>query len=131
MQQLKTTNQVVKTRDRQISKGIVVAMSCEILKINEETYRVQSEKAVDRFYVVRFSRGEPNYCTCKNWEIVSQRDSNHICKHMRSIIYASVHGLIIEQDPQRPEIQPHHHTSNNKEEENRLPTSWKSEQYGY
>ena len=56
--------QVVETRrDRQIAKGIVVAMSCEILKINDETYRVQSEKAVDRFYVVRFSDGEPNYCT--------------------------------------------------------------------
>ncbi len=121
--------QVVKTRDRQIAKGIVVAMSCEILKIDEETYRVQSEKAVDRYYIVRFSNKEPHYCTCKNWEIVSQRDANHICKHMRSIIYASVHNLIVEQVPQRPEIQPHHHTS--AEEEIRIPSSWKSDQYGY
>ena len=56
----KTINQVVETRDRQFSKGIVVAMSCEILKINDETYRVQSESAVDRYYVVRFSDGEPD-----------------------------------------------------------------------
>lgn len=86
------------TKDRQFSKGIAVAMSCEILKINDETYRVQSEKAVDRFYIVRFSKGEPTYCTCKNWEIVSQSNANHVCKHMHSIIYASVNGLIIEQN---------------------------------
>ena len=33
-------------RDKQFSKGIVVAMPCEILKINNKTYRVQSEFAV-------------------------------------------------------------------------------------
>ena len=93
----RTTNQVVetRTRDRHFSKGIVVAMSCEILKINDETYRVQSEKAVDRYYVVRFSDGEPNYCTCKNWEIQSQRNTNHVCKHMKAIIYSEIHGLIV------------------------------------
>ena len=101
MNNQKTTNQVVETRDRKFSQGIVVAMSCEILKINDETYRVQSEKTVDRYYVVRFSGGEPNYCTCKNWEIQSQRNADHVCKHMHSIIYASVNGLIIEQVPSR------------------------------
>ena len=69
----KTINQVVETRDRQFSKGIVVAMSCEILKINDETYRVQSESAVDRYYVVRFSDGEPKYCTCKNWDTITAK----------------------------------------------------------
>lgn len=93
-------NQVVVTKE--FSKGIVVAMSCEILMINDETYRVQSETAVDRYYVVRFSDGEPTYCTCKNWEINSQRNVTHVCKHMHSIIYASVNGLIVEQIPSRP-----------------------------
>ena len=51
---------------------------------------------------------------CKNWEVVSQRDSRHICKHMRSIIYASVNGLIktaANQTPSRLETK----------EENRIP----------
>jgi hypothetical protein len=88
-------NQIVETRDRRISKGMVVAMSCEILKINDETYRVQSESVVDRYYIVRFVDGEPTYCTCKNWEINSQRNTDHVCKHMHSIIYASINGLAI------------------------------------
>ena len=79
----------METKDRTIAKSIVVAMTCEILKINDETYRVQSESAVDRYYVVRFSDGEPTYCTCKNFEINSQRNADHVCKHMHSIIYAS------------------------------------------
>ena len=112
MNNYKTTNQVVETRNRQFSKGIVVALSCEILKINDETYRVQSESAVDRYYIVRFSDGEPTYCTCRNWEINSQRNPDHyLCKHMHSIIYASVNGLIIEQVPSRLESQPRHHTT--------------------
>ena len=113
MQQLKTTNQVVEKRDRKFSQGIVVAMSCEILKINDETYRVQSEKTVDRYYVVRFSEGEPNYCTCKNWEIQSQRDSNHICKHQKSIVIAENYGLI----------------STTKQE--KKGESWKNENYSF
>ena len=143
-----TINQVVETRDRKFSQGIVVAMSCEILKINDETYRVQSEKTVDRYYVVRFSGGEPNYCTCKNWEINSQRNADHVCKHMHSIIYASVNGLIIEQDPSRSETQPSHHTTTDysrlstiipTQHESRSKTlvkqvpsnDWRSDNYGY
>lgn len=100
----KTTNEVVEKRDRSISKGIIVAMSCEILKINEETYRIQSETAVDRYYIVRFSGGEPTYCTCKNFEIASQRNADHVCKHMRSIIYASVNNLILVNEPIKTRI---------------------------
>ena len=113
MNNYKTPNQVVETRNRQFSKGIVVALSCEILKINDETYRVQSESAVDRYYIVRFSDGEPTYLyMCRNWEINSQRNPDHyLCKHMHSIIYASVNGLIIEQVPSRLESQPRHHTT--------------------
>jgi hypothetical protein len=137
--------QVIETRDRQFSKGMVVAMSCEILKINDETYRVQSESAVDRYYIVRFLDGEPTYCTCKNYEINSHRNANHMCKHMNPIIYASVNGLIIEQVPTRPLSQPsdtekevNNYLLSSKQNESRLVTfvkqqssSWRDSLYDF
>lgn len=88
--------EIVHEKDRSISKGIVVAMSCEILRINDETYRVQSEKAIDRYYIVRFKDHSPEYCSCKDWEIRSQLNSHHVCKHMRAVLLAEIWGLTTE-----------------------------------
>ena len=107
MQQLKiehkekssTSNQIVEeSRDRRIAKSMVVAMSCEIVQIDNEdsrgTYKVQSETDVNKYYIVEFMDGTPVYCSCKDFEIHSQKNRNHICKHQRAIVLAENYGLI-------------------------------------
>ena len=91
----KITNQVVETRDRRIAKSIVVAYSCEIVRIDElGTYKVQSETDISKFYIVKFMDGTPVYCTCPDWSYRSQTNPDHICKHQRSIVLAENYGLI-------------------------------------
>jgi hypothetical protein len=93
----KTTNQVVEeTRDRRIAKSMVVAMSCEIVRLEseKETYKVQSETNVNKYYIVKFMDGTPVYCLCKDFEIQSQKNRNHICKHQRAIVLAENYGLV-------------------------------------
>jgi hypothetical protein len=107
MQQLKiehkekssTSNQIVdkeSTRDRRIAKGMVVAVSCEIARLDnqKETYKVQSESDVNIYYIVKFIDGTPVYCSCKDFEIQSKKNRNHICKHQRAIVLAENYGLI-------------------------------------
>jgi hypothetical protein len=87
-----TTNQVVKeTRDRRFLKGIVVAVSCELVQLEDNddegkkgNYKVQSESDVNKYYIVKFMDGTPAYCTCKDFEIQSQKNKTHICKHQRA-----------------------------------------------
>ena len=70
MKQLTTSNQIVESgRDRRIAKSMVVAMSCEIARIENErgTYKVQSETDVNKYYIVKFMDGIPVYCSCKDF----------------------------------------------------------------
>ena len=87
---------VEETRDGRIAKSMVVAMSCEIVRIDDEkeTYKVQSENDVNKYYIVKFMDGTPVYCSCKDFEIQSQKNRNHICKHQRAIVLAENYGLI-------------------------------------
>jgi hypothetical protein len=91
-----TTNQVVETRDRRIAKSIVVAYSCEITKLDneKETYKVQSETDVSKFYVVKFVDKCPVFCQCADFLHRIKSNPNHICKHARAIVLAEQYGLI-------------------------------------
>lgn len=93
MQQVKTTNQVVETRDRRIAKSIVVAYSCEITKIEgeKETYKVQSETDVSRYYIVKFIDGTPVFCQCPDFIHRIKSNPFHVCKHVRA---AENYGLV-------------------------------------
>ncbi len=88
--------QVVETRDRRIAKSMVVAMSCEIFRVDneKETYRVQSETDVNKYYIVKFMDGTPVYCSCKDFEIQIKRNVKHICKYVRAIVLAENYGLV-------------------------------------
>ena len=54
--------QVVETRDRRIAKSMVVAMSFEIVRVDneKEIYMVQSETDVNKYYIVKFMDGTPS-----------------------------------------------------------------------
>ena len=57
---------------------MVVAISCEIVQIDNEdrgTYKVQSETDVNKYYIVKFMDGTPVYCSCKDFEIQSQKNN--------------------------------------------------------
>ena len=58
------------------------------------TYKVQSETDVNKYYTVKFMDGTPIYCNCKDFEIQSQKNRNHICKHQRAIVLAENYGLV-------------------------------------
>ena len=98
-----TTNQIVgeEKRDRRFTRGMVVAISCEIVAIDDDqqkgTYKVQSEKDVNKYYIVKFIDGTPVYCSCKDFEIQIKRNEKHLCKHMRSIVIAENYGLVTRQ----------------------------------
>ena len=103
MQQLKIEHKkiqnqqvVEETRDRRIAKSMVVAVSCEIIRLDneKETYKVQSERDTNKYYIVKFIDGTPVYCSCKDFEIQSQKNRNHICKHQHAIVLAENYGLI-------------------------------------
>lgn len=100
--------QVIEVRDRRIGKGIVVAMSCEIKAFAnmKETYKVQSSTNSDRYYICRFMDGTPVWCSCKDWEIQSQKNPLHLCKHLRAVVYADSYGLIKYEDEDEQEAFP-------------------------
>jgi len=99
-----TTNQIVgeEKRDRRFSKGMVLAVSCEIVAINDQkgTYKVQSETDVNKYYIVKFIDGTPVHCSCKDFEIQIKRNEKHLCKHIRSIVIAENYGLVTRQQQQ-------------------------------
>ena len=74
---------------------MVVVMSCEIIRLEaeRETYQVQSETDVNKYYIVKFD-GTPVYCSCKDFEIQSKQNRNHICKHQWAIVLAENYGLV-------------------------------------
>jgi hypothetical protein len=93
----KITNQFVETRDRRIAKSIVVAYSCEISKVKgeKETYLVQSESNIDKFYTVKFMNSCPIICDRNDWKYRSNGNPNHfLCKHQRAVILAENYGLV-------------------------------------
>ena len=53
---------------------MVVAMTCEIVLLDneKETYKVQSETKLDKYYIVKFMDGTPVFCSCKDFEITNQ-----------------------------------------------------------
>ena len=100
MKQIITNHQIVEEkRDRRFAKGIVVAVSCEIIAIDDHqqkgTYKVQSETDVNKYYIVKFMDGTPIYCNCKDFEMQSKKNRNHICKHQRGIVLAENYGLVV------------------------------------
>ena len=95
---LKQNQQVVETRDRGIAKGMVVAMTCEIVRLDneKETYKVQSDTKLEKYYIVKFMDGTPVFCSCKDFELqIKKGNERHICKHQRGIVFAKNYGLIV------------------------------------
>src|SRR5918993_3284726 len=94
---IKQNQQVVEeTRDRRFSKGMVVAMSCEIVRVDneKETYKVQSETNLDKHYIVKFMDGTPAYCSCPDFINRIKTNPFHVCKHARAIVLAENYGLV-------------------------------------
>ena len=120
-----TTNQVVESRDRRIAKGMVVAVSCKIVKVEKEkeTYKVQSETDTNKYYIVKFMDGTPVYCSYKDFEMQSQKNRNHVCKHQRAIVVAENYGLVIRQQP--------HKQKQRSEEARDEPKSYKDDEYSF
>lgn len=101
-----TTTKLVeskKEKDRTTAKAMVVAFSCDITKIKDEkeTYKVQSETNVDRYYIVRFMDGTPIYCSCLDFSHRSRKNSMHVCKHMKAVIICENNGLVREPESQK------------------------------
>jgi hypothetical protein len=93
---MKQNQQVIETRDRRSAKDMVVAISCEITKIDneKETYKVQSETDVSKYYICKFMDGTPVFCECADFLYRIKSNPNHICKHQKSIVVAENYGLI-------------------------------------
>ncbi len=54
---------------------MIIAMSSEITRLDgeKETYEVQSESDISKFYIVKFMDGTSIYCTCKDFEMQSEK----------------------------------------------------------
>ena len=93
------STRIVEKKDQTVSKGMVVAMSCEITKFEDkkETYKVQSESNLNSYYIVKFMDETPVYCSCLDFTNRSLKNPLHICKHMRAIVLAENYGLITDQ----------------------------------
>ena len=138
MQQLTIEHENTIKRDRRFSKGMVVAVSCEIVAIDDDqhtgTYKVQSETDVNKYYIVKFMDGTPIYCNCKDFEMQSKKNRNHICKHQRGIVLAENYGLIVpkQQNSKNQNIEPSYSTttssSNIKKQESK---SYKDDDYSF
>jgi hypothetical protein len=103
MKQIIKNQQIVEEkRNRRFSKGMVIAVSCEIIAIDNQkgTYKVQSETDVNKYYIVKFIDGTPVHCSCKDFEIQIKRNEKHLCKHMCSIVIADNHRLVTRQQQQ-------------------------------
>ena len=120
MQQLTIEHENTIKRDRRFSKGMVVAVSCEIVAIDDDqhtgTYKVQSETDVNKYYTVKFMDRTPIYCNCKDFEMQSKKNRNHICKHQRGIVLAENYGLIVvvtkqQQNSKSQNIEPSYSTT--------------------
>ena len=118
MKQIIKNQQIVEEkRDRQFSKSMVVAVSCEIIAIDDDqqkgTYKVQSETDVNKYYTVKFMDGTPIYFNCKDFEMQSQKNRNHICKHQRGIVLAENYGLVVtkQQNLKSQNIEPSYSTN--------------------
>lgn len=105
MNNQKTTNQVVETRDRRIAKSIVVVYSCEISKVDneKETYKVQSETDVSKYYIVKFMDGTPVFCQCPDFIHRIKSNPFHVCKHARAVVLAENYGLVQNEKKQEDE----------------------------
>ena len=94
-----STNQIVgeEKRDRRFSKGMIVAVSCEIVRLDnqKDIYKVQSENDVNKYYIVKFMDGTPIFCTCKDYEIQIKKNERHICKYQCAIVLAEKYGLVV------------------------------------
>ena len=140
MKQIIKNQQIVEKRDRRFSKGMVVAVSCEIIAIDDDqqkgTYKVQSETDVNKYYTVKFMDGTPIYCNCKDFEMQSKKNRNHICKHQRGIVLAENYGLVVvtkqQQNSKSQNIEPSYSTttssSNIKKQESK---SYKDDDYSF
>jgi predicted nucleic acid-binding Zn finger protein len=93
---LKKHQQIIETRDRQTAKGMVVAMSCEIVRIDngKETYKIQSESDIKKYYIVKFIDGTPVFCSCADFLNRIKSNPFHVCKHARAIVLAENYGLV-------------------------------------
>jgi hypothetical protein len=110
-------------------------------------FYIESSKPSITYYCryIFGSKGNNNFCSCKDFEY---RGHKRDCCHLEMIPVGIMKGkiidvsalpkepkrftnqgqLVLEQVPQRPEIQStRHHTS----EENRIPKSWRNDQYVY
>jgi hypothetical protein len=70
--------QVVRKKHSRYSKGIVIAASRKILKVdNEDTWLIESEMTDDKFYKVT----EDRTCDCMDFQT-----RGGLCKHMWALI---------------------------------------------
>lgn len=120
-----------RSKDRRIAKSVVVAMSCEIVRLDQtkETYKVQSETDAQKYYTVKFIDGTPVYCSCKDFEIQIKRNEKHLCKHMRSIVIAENNGLVVTN--QHNNIQQSMKHALDQQLSQQQPKSWESDNYDF
>ena len=141
MKQTTMTTKIVieqeKKIDRRFSKGMVVAVSCEIIAIDDDqqkgTYKVQSETDVNKYYTVKFMDGTPIYCNCKDFEMQSQKNRNHICKHQRGIVLAENYGLVVtkQQKLKSQNIEPRYSTNSSSNIKKQESKSYKDDDYSF
>ena len=137
MQQLKIEHKKTIKRDRRFSKGMVVAVSCEIIAIEDDqqkgTYKVQSETDVNKYYIVKFLDGTPIYCNCKDFEMQSKKNGNHICKHQRGIVLAENYGLVVtkQQKLKSQNIEPSYSTNSSNNIKKQESKSYKDDDYTF
>ncbi len=119
-----TQNQVVETRDRRFSKGMVVAMSCEIVRVDneKETYKVQSESDTKKYYIVKFMDGTPVYCSCPDFLNRIKTNPFHVCKHARAIVLTENYGLVTTTATA---------AATKQEESKKKGESWKDDEYSF
>ena len=137
MQQLTIKHKKIIKRDRRFSKGMVVAVSCEIIAIDDDqqkgTYKVQSETDVNKYYIVKFMDGTPIYCNCKDFEMQSKKNGNHICKHQRGIVLAENYGLVVtkQQKLKSQNIEPSYSTNSSNNIKKQESKSYKDDDYTF
>jgi SWIM zinc finger len=91
-------------KDRRYGKGIVIALSRKIIKLNKFVYRVESETTDNKFYSVVFVDGGPTSCNCPDYEHHKDSNLNHMCKHKYAVMAAIESNTIIDETQKKEEL---------------------------
>ena len=144
MQQLEIEHKNEEQEQNRECRGRRLAITANVFRIEKtDSFYCQSENNSQIYYFIRYSEKDA-WCSCPDNSVRGKK-----CKHIYGLEYSMRLATVKHVDklpteipkkvtksytegPTRQESQPLNDTSSStKEEENRLPTSWKSDQYGY